>query len=67
MKTLSTLLKLLVFVVLFLLPFGGRWYWYYRGKYETPKIAPIDRRGYPHQQRNTTPMSINLNQAAGAL
>jgi hypothetical protein len=43
MKTLSTLLKLLVFVVLFLLPFGGRWYWYYRGKYETPKIAPIDQ------------------------
>ena len=43
MKTLSTLLKLLVFVVFFLLPFGGRWLWHYRGKYETPKIAPIDQ------------------------
>jgi hypothetical protein len=42
MKTLSTLFKLLVFVVLFLLPFGGRWFWHYRGKYETPNIAPID-------------------------
>jgi hypothetical protein len=43
MKTLTKILTFFVFVVLFLLPFIGRWFWYYRGKYETPKIALIDQ------------------------
>jgi hypothetical protein len=42
MKKLTPLLKLLVFIVLFLLPLAVRWFWYYRGKYETPNIAPIN-------------------------
>jgi hypothetical protein len=42
MKALTTLLKLILFIGLLLLPVGGRWFWYYRGKYETPKIMPID-------------------------
>jgi hypothetical protein len=41
MKIPNTLFKFLVFIVLLLLPFGGRWLWFYRGKYETPKITPI--------------------------
>lgn len=42
MKTLITLLKIILFVVLLLAPVGGRWLWYYRGAYETPEIATID-------------------------
>src|SRR3972149_7041127 len=43
MKILNTLFKIFIFILLFLLPFGSRWLWFYRGKYEVPKIAPIDQ------------------------
>jgi hypothetical protein len=39
---MKTLLKLLLFVILFALPFGGRWLWHQRGRYTPPEIAEID-------------------------